>query len=313
MLSSAQDSHVVDGRYRLLERVGAGGAASVYRAEDLRLGRDVAVKVLHPGLAEDHELVKRFRREAESAASLTHQHVVAIYDRGEWDETHYIAMEYVAGRSLKTIIREEAPLEPARAIDLAVQMLRAAGAIHSRGIIHRDLKPHNAIVDRAGRLKVTDFGIAWAGSSDITETGSIFGSAHYLSPEQAEAAELSGASDLYSVGVILYETLAGRLPFQGETAVAVALKHIRERPTPPTTFSAAVTPQLESIVMRALEKDPGRRFADADTFIEALTEGRAPQRKDTRNEHRIGSRNHHARDGRSRGLPHRLRHLAVGR
>jgi eukaryotic-like serine/threonine-protein kinase len=309
MLSSAQYTCVVDGRYRLLERVGAGGAASVYRAEDLRLDRDVAVKILHPDLAEDPVLVKRFRREAESAASLTHRHVVAIYDRGEWDRTHYIAMEYVAGRSLKSIIREEAPLEPARAIDLTVQILRATGAIHSRGIIHRDLKPHNAIVDGAGRLKVIDFGIAWAGASDITEKGSIFGSAHYLSPEQADGAELSGASDLYSVGVILYETLTARPPFLGETAVGVALKHINELPTPPAAFNTAVTPELESTVMRALEKDPERRFADADTFIDAITEAKlAPARKETCHEPRIGSPDHHAR-----GFRHRLRHLAAGR
>ena len=314
MLSSAQDRSVVDGRYRLLERVGAGGAATVYRAEDLLLERDVAIKVLHPELAGDKKLVRRFRREAESAASLTHRHVVAIYDRGEWDRTHYIAMEYVAGRSLKSIIREEAPLEPARAIDWTVQILRATGAIHGRGIIHRDLKPHNAIVDGAGRLKVIDFGIAWAGASDITENGSIFGSAHYLSPEQAEGGEVSGASDLYSVGVILYETLTARPPFLGETAVGVALKHIQERPTSPTAFNTAVTPELESTVMRALEKDPARRFADADTFIEALGEAKAARpRKEKCHEHRVGSRDHHARDDRSRGFPHRLRHLAAWR
>jgi eukaryotic-like serine/threonine-protein kinase len=314
MLSSADDTDAVDGRYRLLERVGAGGAASVYRAEDLRLGRDVAVKVLHSGLAEDRELVKRFRREAESAASVTHRHVVAIYDRGEWDGTHYIAMEYVAGRSLRSIIRDEAPLEPARAIDLTVQILRAAGAIHSRGIIHRDLKPHNAIVDGAGGLKVTDFGIAWAGVSDITEAGAIFGSAHYLSPEQAEGGELTGGSDLYSVGVILYEALAARRPFDGETAVAIALKHIQERPMPPTAFNAAVTPELESIVMRALEKDPGRRFADAEAFIAALTEAKpALKRKDKRHEHHTGGRDHHARNDRPRGFPRRVRHVAAGR
>jgi serine/threonine protein kinase len=314
MLSSTQETCVVDGRYRLLERVGAGGAASVYRAEDLLLERDVALKLLHPDLAEDPVLVKRFRREAESAASLSHRHVVAIYDRGEWDRTHYIAMEYVAGRSLKSIIREEAPLEPARAIDLTVQLLRATGAIHSRGIIHRDLKPHNALVDGAGRLKVIDFGIAWAGASDITENGSIFGSAHYLSPEQAEGTELSGASDLYSVGVILYETLTARPPFLGETAIGVALKHIKERPAPATVFNTAVTPTLESTVMRALEKDPARRFGDADTFIEALTEAKpAPARKETCHEHRIGSGNHHARNDRARGFPHRLRHLAAWR
>ena len=314
MLSSAQDRCVVDGRYRLLERVGAGGAASVYRAEDLLLERDVAIKVLHPELAGDQKLVKRFRREAESAASLTHRHVVAIYDRGEWDSIHYIAMEYVAGRSLKSIIRDEAPLEPARAIDLTVQILRATEAIHSRGIIHRDLKPHNAIVDGAGRLKVIDFGIARAGASDITENGSIFGSAHYLAPEQAEGGELSGASDLYSVGVILYETLTARPPFLGETAVSVALKHIKERPTPPTAFNPAVTPELESTVMRALEKDPGRRFADAETFIDALTAAKpAPARKETCHEHRIGSQDHQARNDRARGFPHRLRHLAARR
>jgi serine/threonine protein kinase len=283
MVSSAQHGYVVDGRYRLLERVGTGGAATVYRAEDLRLGRDVAVKLLHPGLAQDEELVARFRREAESAASLTHRHIAATHDSGEWGETRYIAMEYVAGRSLNSIIREEAPLEPSRAIDLTVQILRATGAIHSRGIVHRDLKPHNAIVDDAGLLKVIDFGIAWVGTSELTETGSIFGSVHYLSPEQAAGTEISGASDIYSVGVVLYEMLAGRRPFHGETAVAVALKHMRELPTPPTALNAAVTPELEWPVMRALEKDPERRFADADRFIEALTQAKAaPERVGTR-------------------------------
>jgi serine/threonine protein kinase len=283
MFSSTHDGGLIDGRYRLLEKVGAGGAATVYRAEDLRLGRDVAVKLLHPGLARDEELVARFRREAESAASLTHRHVAATYDSGEWRETRYIAMEYVAGRSLKSIIREEAPLEPSRAIDLTVQILRATGAIHRRGIVHRDLKPHNAIVDDAGLLKVIDFGIAWVGTSELTETGAIFGSAHYLSPEQAAGTEISGASDIYSVGIVLYEMLAGRRPFHGETAVSVALKQITEPPTPPTAFNAAVTPELESAVMRALEKDAKRRFADADTFIEALTEAKAaPQPVETR-------------------------------
>jgi serine/threonine protein kinase len=310
MPSSAQDTSVVDGRYRLLERVGAGGAASVYRAEDLRLGRDVAIKILHPELAQDRKVVKRFRGEAESAASLSHRHVVAIYDRGEWDRTHYIAMEYLAGRSLKSIIRDEAPLEPARAIDLTVQILRAAGAIHNRGIVHRDLKPHNAIVDGAGRLKVIDFGIARAGVPDITENGSIFGSVHYLAPEQAVGGEVSGASDLYSVGVILYETLTAQPPFLGDTVVSVALKHIKERPTPASAFNPAVTPELESALMRALEKDSARRFADADAFIAALGEAQAiPPRNKRRHEHRVGGRDHHPRDDRSRGFPHRLRHL----
>jgi serine/threonine-protein kinase len=312
MLLMLSGPSVVDGRYRLLERLGAGGAACVYRAEDVRLGRDVAMKVLHPGLTEDEEVVERFRREARSAASLSHPHVVAIYDHGEVGETHYIAMEYVAGRSLKSIIRDEGPLEPARAIDLTVQILRAAKAIHERGIIHRDLKPHNAIVDAAGGLKVIDFGIARACEPDITEIGSVFGSVHYLSPEQADGALVTTASDLYSIGVILYEALAGRLPFSGETPMAVALKHVRDRPTPPTAFNHAVTRELESTVMRALEKDPAIRFADADTFIEALTEtSGAPPEKERRREHGIGSRNHKARDDRARGIPHRLRHVAA--
>ena len=288
---------VVAGRYRLLERLGAGGAASVYRADDLRLGRHVAVKVLHPGLAEDDAVVERFRREARSAASLSHRHIVAIYDHGECEDTHYIAMEYIAGRTLKSVISDEGPLEPARAIDLTVQILRAARAIHERGIIHRDLKPHNAIVDWAGGvLKIIDFGIARVGDPGLTELGSVFGSVHYLSPEQADGALLTAASDLYSVGVILYEALAGRLPFSGETPMAVALQHIRDRPTPPTAFNCAVTRELESTVMRALEKDPADRFTDAEAFIGALTETNvAPPGRVIRLEPRVGGGNREAR------------------
>jgi eukaryotic-like serine/threonine-protein kinase len=308
MLRSAEGTCVVDGRYRLAEKLGVGGSATVYRAEDLGLQREIAIKVLHPRLAGDDELVERFRREAASAARLSHPHVVTIYDRGEFEGTHYIAMEYVAGRSLKSIIRDEAPLGLARAIDLIVQMLRAAGEIHGRGIVHRDLKPHNAIVDPADRLKVTDFGVARTRGSDLTEHGSIFGSAHYLSPEQAEGGTVSAASDLYSVGVTLYELLAGRLPFRGDTALSVAMKHVNERPVPPTYFNAAVTPELESAVMRALEKDPARRFTDADAFINVLQ-----SRTETTHEHHLGSRDHQARNDRPRGFPHSLRHVAAGR
>ena len=306
--------HLVDGRYKLGEKLGVGGSASVYRAEDHRLRREVAIKLLHPRLAGDDELVERFRREAATAAGLSHEHVVTVYDRGEWQGTHYIAMEYVAGRSLKSIIRDEAPLDSGRAMDLTVQILLAAAAIHDGGIVHRDLKPHNAMVDGTGRLQLTDFGVARTRASDLTEHGSIFGSVHYLSPEQAEGGPVSAASDLYSIGVILYELLAGRVPFRGDTAVSVALKHAKERPVPPAYFNASVTPELETTVMRALEKDPTRRFADAEAFIEALTEARLAQSpKETAHEHRIGSRDHQARDDRPRGLPHRLRHVAAGR
>jgi eukaryotic-like serine/threonine-protein kinase len=265
---------IVDGRYRVLNRVGSGGMADVYCAEDLQLGRQVALKVLHSRFAEDAEFVERFRREARSAAGLQHQHVVSVYDRGEWDGTYYIAMEFLGGRSLKAIIQQEAPLNPERAIDLTAQILRAARFAHRRGIIHRDLKPHNVIVDDEDRAKVTDFGIARAGASDMTQTGSIMGTAQYLSPEQAQGHAVSEPSDLYSIGVILYELLTGRVPFEGESAVTIALKHVNERPVPPSHFNRAVTPELEAVVMRALEKDPARRFRDADEFIAALEHAR---------------------------------------
>ena len=273
---------IVDGRYRVVDRVGSGGMADVYCAEDLQLGRRVALKVLHSRFAEDPEFVERFRREARSAAGLNHQHVVSVYDRGEWDGAYYIAMEFLDGRSLKAIIQEEAPLDPARAIDLTVQVLRAARFAHRRGIIHRDLKPHNVIVDDEGRAKVTDFGIARAGASDMTQTGSIMGTAQYLSPEQAQGYAVSEPSDLYSIGVILYELLTGRVPFEGESAVTIALKHVNERPMPPSQFNPAVSPELEAVVLRALEKDPARRFPDADAFIAALEHARAALHGDRR-------------------------------
>jgi serine/threonine-protein kinase len=213
---------IIDDRYRVLSRVGSGGMAEVYLAEDELLGRQVAVKLLHHHFAEDQEFVERFRREASSAAALSHPNIVAIFDRGEWQGTYYIAMEYVAGRSLKAIVREQGALEPAMAIDIVTQILHAARSAHRRGVIHRDLKPHNVLLDDEGRVRVTDFGIARAGASDMTLTGSIMGTAQYLSPEQAQGHAVGATSDLYSVGVILYELLTGVVPFEGETAVAIA-------------------------------------------------------------------------------------------
>lgn len=274
MTERLQAETVVDGRYRVLNRLGSGGMAEVYCAQDLQLGRKVALKVLYRRFAEDSEFVERFRREASSAAGLQHQHVVAVYDRGEYDGTYYIAMEYLEGRSLKTIVQQEAPLDPDRAIDLTIQVLRAARFAHRRGIIHRDLKPHNVIVDADGRAKVTDFGIARAGASDMTQTGSIMGTAQYLSPEQAQGHAVSAASDIYSIGIMLYELLTARVPFEGESAVTIALKQVNERPTPPSAYNAAVTPALEEAVMRALEKDPARRYPDAEEFIAALQAAR---------------------------------------
>ncbi|MGP0100446.1 MAG: Stk1 family PASTA domain-containing Ser/Thr kinase [Solirubrobacteraceae bacterium] len=261
---------IIDGRYRVISRLGSGGMADVYLAQDQLLGRDVAVKVLHHHFSEDQEFVERFRREASSAAALSHPNIVAIFDRGEWNGTYYIAMEYVAGRTLKTIVREHGALDPAAAIDIVVQILRAARFAHRRGVIHRDLKPHNVILDEEGRARVTDFGIARAGASDMTLTGSIMGTAQYLSPEQAQGLAVSAASDLYSIGVILYELLTGVVPFEGETAVAIAFKQVSAEPYPPSALNPALPHTLDAVVLRALAKDPAQRYADADELIAAL-------------------------------------------
>ena len=261
---------VVDQRYQILSRIGSGGMADVYCAQDLQLGRKVALKLLYRRFAEDEEFVERFRREASSAAGLQHANVVGVYDRGEWDGTYYIAMEYLEGRSLKQFIIDSGPLAPLTAIEIAEQILKAARFAHRRGVIHRDIKPHNVIIDEEGRAKVTDFGIARAGASDMTETGSIMGTAQYLSPEQAQGHSVSARSDLYAIGIVLYEMLAGRVPFDGESAVTIALKQVSEAPVPPSAYNAAVTAELDAVVLRALEKDPEHRFADADEFIAAL-------------------------------------------
>src|SRR5450631_2824899 len=265
---------IIDGRYRVISRLGSGGMADVYLAEDQLLGRRVAVKVLHHHFAEDQEFVERFRREASSAAALSHPNIVGIFDRGEWNGTYYIAMEYVAGRPLKDLVRDQGPLEPAAAIDIVLQILQAARVAHKRGVIHRDLKPHNVILDDEGRARVTDFGIARAGASDMTLTGSIMGTAQYLSPEQAQGLAVSASSDLYSIGVILYELLTGVVPFEGETAVAIAFKQVSAVPRPPSTLNPALPYGLDVIVLRALAKDPAQRFADADEFIAALQQER---------------------------------------
>ncbi len=266
---------IIDGRYKVLSRLGAGGMADVFLAEDEQLGRKVALKLLYQRFAEDPGFVERFRREAQAAAGLQHPNVVGVYDRGAYDGTYYIAMEYLPGRSLKQLIRQEAPLEPIRAIDITLQILKAARFAHRRGVIHRDLKPHNVIVNDSDDAKVTDFGIARAGASDMTETGSIMGTAQYLSPEQAQGHAVSAGSDLYSIGVVLYEMLTGRVPFDAESAVTIALKHVSEAPPPTTVFNPAVPPELEHVVMWALNKNPVDRPANADQFITALEQARS--------------------------------------
>jgi serine/threonine-protein kinase len=232
------------------------------------LQRRVAVKVLHTRFAQDREFVERFRLEAEAAAGLQHPNLVAVFDRGQVEGTYYIAMQYVEGRTLKQLI--DAGLTPEESARLVRQVLEGARFAHRKGIVHRDLKPQNVIVDPDGKAMVTDFGIARAGVSEITQAGSVMGTPHYLSPEQAQGHDVTPVSDLYSIGVILYEALAGRVPFEGESAVAVAMKQVAQTPQRPSSINPQVSPALDAVVMRALEKEPGQRFQSADAFIAAL-------------------------------------------
>jgi serine/threonine-protein kinase len=273
-MSALEAGTMIDGRYSVSSRLGSGGMADVYLTRDTLLGREVALKLLHHRFSEDQEFVERFRREASSAAGLSHPNVVAVFDRGEWNGTYYIAMEYLPGRSLKAVVREHGPLAPSDAIDIVVQILLAVRFAHRRGIIHRDIKPHNVILDEEGRAKVTDFGIARAGASDMTLTGSIMGTAQYLSPEQAQGHAVTETSDLYAVGVVLYELLTGGVPFEGDSAVSIALKQVSVAPTPPSVRNPDVGSALDAVVMRSLAKDPAARFASADEFIAALQRAR---------------------------------------
>ena len=254
-----------DGRYRVIRRLGSGGMANVYLAEDEELGRRVAIKVLDDRHAKDEQFVERFRREAKNAASLSHPNIVSIYDRGEAEGTFYIAMEYIEGRSLKELIVARGPLAIGQAVAYARQILGAIRFAHRKGIVHRDIKPHNVLADSDGRLKVTDFGIARAGAaSQMTEAGSIIGTAQYLSPEQARGAPVDQRSDLYSVGVVLYELLTGSVPFTGDTPVEIAMKHISSVPEPPSAKRPEVPHDLDLVVLRALAKDPKERFQSAE-------------------------------------------------
>ncbi len=259
---------LVAGRYRLLGRLGAGGMADVWCAEDTMLGRRVALKFLHERFAQDEQFVERFRREASSAAGLQHPNVVGVFDRGTYDGSHYIAMEYVEGASLNDLI--ERGLSVPEAVEIVRQVLGAARYAHANGIVHRDLKPQNVLVDAEGRARVTDFGIARAGASEITQTGSVLGTAQYLSPEQAQGLPVTAASDIYSIGVMLYEALTGRVPFEAESPVTVALKQVSERPRPPSELNPQVSLALDAVVLKALAKDPANRFASADEFLAAL-------------------------------------------
>src|SRR5881396_1567796 len=224
-----------DGRYRIVRKIGTGGMANVYLAEDEVLGRRVAIKILNDRHAGDDQFVERFRREAKNAASLSHPNIVSIYDRGEAEGTYYIAMEYLDGRSLKELIVARGPAPVTVSVEYARQILQALRFAHRHGIVHRDIKPHNVLVDAEGRLKVTDFGIARAGASQMTEAGSIIGTAQYLSPEPAKGSGVDQRSDVYSLGIVLYELLTGTVPFSGDTPVEIAMKHLSQPPEPPSS------------------------------------------------------------------------------
>jgi eukaryotic-like serine/threonine-protein kinase len=265
-----------DGRYRIVRKLGSGGMADVYLAEDEELGRPIAIKILNDRHANDESFVERFRREAKNAAGLSHPNIVSIYDRGEAEGTYYIAMEYLDGRSLKELVVARGPLPIPDAIDATRQVLAALRFAHRKGVVHRDIKPHNVMADADGRLKVTDFGIARAGVSQMTEAGSIIGTAQYLSPEQARGAPVDQRSDLYSVGVVLYEMLTGTTPFSGESPVEIAMKHLSDPPRPPSVERSDIPPDLDMIVLRALAKDPDDRFQTAeemDAELERVSRG----------------------------------------
>src|SRR6478672_3011674 len=253
-----------DGRYRILRKLGTGGMANVYLAEDEVLGRRVAIKILNDRHAGDDQFVERFRREAKNAAGLSHPNIVSIYDRGEAEGTYYIAMEYLDGRSLKELVVARGPLPISDAIAATRQVLAALRFAHRKGVVHRDIKPHNVMADADGRLKVTDFGIARAGVSQMTEAGSIIGTAQYLSPEQARGAPVDQRSDIYSLGIVLYEMLTGKVPFTGDTPVEIAMKHLSQIPDPPSTFRDGLPHDLDAVVMRALAKDPDQRYGSAE-------------------------------------------------
>jgi len=253
---------MLGGRYRVGEELGRGGMAKVYRGEDTVLGRPVAIKILAPQYADDPNFVSRFRREAQAAARLSNQHVVSVFDTGSDDGVHYIVMEYVEGRTLADFLAGGGRIMPDRASEIAIDVCDALSAAHAQGVIHRDIKPGNIMITPSGEVKVTDFGIARVTSNaeTVAQTAAVLGTASYLSPEQAQGQPVDGRSDLYSLGCVLYEMVSGRAPFLGDSAVAVASKHVLEQPTPPSRL-----------------KNPCRRRGTADSNGESSFMTRPPR------------------------------------
>jgi len=264
---------LVGGRYRLQGLIGRGGMASVWRATDTVLERTVAVKRLHARLHDDPELAERFRREGTAVARLSHPNLVRLLDQGQDGDEPFLVFELVEGRDLKTMIRHDGRLAPREAASVCAQVARALAAAHAAGVVHRDIKSHNVMVTPDGVAKLTDFGIARiveGGGASLTKTGIVMGSSDYLAPEQAEGRDVEPRSDVYSLGVVLFEALTGRLPFQGENAVAVATKHVYEEAPDPRSIAPDVPKTLAAACLRALRKRPGDRFPTADAFADAL-------------------------------------------
>ena len=243
-------------RYEIIGKIGAGGMSDVYKAKDLTLGRFVAIKVLKPEFSEDLNFVTKFRTEAQSAAGLEHPNIVNIYDVGSEKGMHYIVMEYVEGITLKTYIEKKGQLSFKEAVSIAIQVGRGIEAAHSKGIIHRDIKPQNIIISTEGKVKVTDFGIARAASSN-TISSDVMGSVHYSSPEQARNGFVDGKSDIYSLGIVMYEMVTGRVPFDGDTTVAVAIQHLQEEIVPPSAYAPNLPISMEKIILKCTQKNPG--------------------------------------------------------
>jgi eukaryotic-like serine/threonine-protein kinase len=256
---------VFSNRYEIQRELAQGGMAEVYLARDRLLDRPVALKALFPEYAREPSFVERFRREAQAAANLNHPNIVAIYDWGQETGTYFIVMEYVEGRSLRDVIRHDGPIDGSHAAEIAAEIASALGFAHRTGVVHRDVKPGNVLITQSGIVKVTDFGIARAGASDgLTQTGSVMGTATYFSPEQAQGLPVDGRSDVYSLGVVLYEMVTGVAPFTGDSPVAVAYKHVREAPVPPSRRNPDIPPDLEQIILTAMAKDPDLRYQSAD-------------------------------------------------
>ncbi len=264
---------LIDSRYRVAAEVGQGGMAIVYRAYDERLARPVAIKMMRPQFAGDPTFLARFRREAVALANLLHPNLAAVWDSGEAEGIPFIVMEYVDGDNLKTHIVAEAPMPADRVINLMIQVCEGVGAAHRAGLVHRDLKPQNILLTRGGQVKVTDFGIARSVSAAAvsrTQTGQVWGTAQYIAPEQAAGQQISPATDVYSLGVIMFEMLTGRLPFEGDTPLALATQHLQAEPPTLRSVNPKAPPGLEMIVTRAMQKRPEMRYPDADALCSAL-------------------------------------------